>query len=304
MGKQEIKSSLLLFIAASIWGVAFVAQSLGMEYMGPFTFNGARFLLGGIVLLPFAYFRLKKKHVFQYSQGGDRQVQRSGSGLLIPGGFACGVAIFVASTFQQIGMQYTTVGKAGFITALYIVIVPVISIFLGKKYPLTVWFGVLLAAVGFYFLSISGNISISIGDILIGLCAISFSIHILIIDYLASKTDGVALSCIQFLFSGVVSTILAIILETPTVTALVKGGLPVLYAGILSCGVAYTLQILGQAGLAPAAATLILSLESVISVLAGWIILKEILTVRQIFGCILVFVAVVMVQLFMGGQSE
>ena len=295
MGKQEIKSSLLLLIAASIWGVAFVAQSVGMEYMGPFTFNGARFFLGGIVLLPFAFFRLRKR---KKQESGDKR------NYLLLGGPVCGVAIFVASAFQQVGMQYTTVGKAGFITALYIVIVPVISIFLGKKYPLTVWLGVLLAAVGFYFLSISGNFDISFGDILIALCAISFSVHILIIDYLAPKTDGVALSCVQFLFSGIVSTILAIFFETPTLTALIKGGLPVIYAGILSCGVAYTLQIIGQARLAPTVATLILSLESVISVLAGWIILKEALTARQIFGCVLVFIAVVMVQLFMGGRNE
>ena len=294
MSKQEIKSSLLLFTAASIWGVAFVAQSIGMEYMGPFTFNGARFLLGGIVLLPFALFRLKRE------KDRGREADKK---LMLSGGLACGIAIFVASTFQQIGMQYTTVGKAGFITALYIVIVPLISIFLGKRYSYIVWFGVFLAAIGFYFLSISGNISISVGDILIMFCAISFSVHILIIDYLAPKMDGVALSCMQFLFSGVVSWILAVILETPSLQGIIKGGIPVLYAGIFSCGVAYTLQIIGQTKVAPATATLILSLESVISVLAGWVILKEALTGRQVLGCILVFAAVILVQLFMDEKA-
>lgn len=293
MKKSEPFSMFFLFLAAFIWGVAFVAQSVGMEFVGPFTFNGARFLLGGVVLLPFALLRQRKREEKQQNPLEKRKQRR----VTLLGGLCCGIAIFIASTFQQVGMQDTTVGKAGFITALYIVIVPFLGLFLGKKVAPLLWFSALLAIIGFYFLCITEGFIFQKGDMLIFLCAVTFSFHILIIDHFAPKADGVALSCIQFLFSGAVSAIIAIFKEEITLVSLGQAALPIAYAGIFSCGVAYTLQILGQAKVKPTLASLILSLEAVISVLAGWLFLQERLTLRQIAGCSLVFFAVLLAQL-------
>lgn len=297
MKTKELKSIVLLSLAAFIWGVAFVAQSMGMEHVGPFTFNGCRFLVGGLVLTPFAILRDKKKKQSEEFQRKSEEEQRKSGKITITGGLCCGVAIFVASTLQQVGMQYTTVGKAGFITALYIVIVPILGIFMRKRVPISVWTGAMLAAVGFYFLCITESFSVNAGDVLVFLCAVCFSFHIMIIDYFAPKADGVALSCIQFWFSGIVSMIIALMMETLAWGNILQAAGPILYAGVFSCGVAYTLQIIGQANINPTIASLILSLEAVISVLAGWVILKEMLTVRQGFGCVLVFVAVILAQL-------
>ena len=297
MKKTELGSAALLFLAAFIWGVAFVAQSVGMDYVGPFTFNGCRFLIGGLVLTPFALIRDRQHEKSASFQKLSREEQKKYKRTTLIGGLCCGVAICIASSFQQAGMQYTSVGKAGFITALYIVLVPVFGIFLKRKVTPIIWMGVFLAAIGFYFLCITESFSINYGDLLVFICAICFTFHILIIDYFAPKADGVALSCIQFWFSGIVCMGIAILNESPNVTAIIQAAVPILYAGVLSCGVAYTLQIIGQKHMKPAVASLILSLESVISVLAGWVILKEVLTGRQFLGCALVFAAVVMAQL-------
>lgn len=297
MKNKEVSSAILLFLAAFIWGVAFVAQSVGMDYVGPFTFNGCRFLIGGLVLTPFAFIREKKyrnSNVYKSMTVGE---QKKHGKITLLGGLCCGVAICIASSFQQAGMLYTSVGKAGFITALYIVLVPVMGVFLKKKVSPIVWIGVVLAAVGFYFLCITESFSINYGDVLLFLCAVCFTFHILIIDYFAPKADGVALSCIQFWFSGIVCISIAIFKELPEISAIVAAAVPILYAGVMSCGVAYTLQIIGQKHMKPAVASLILSLESVISVLAGWVILQEVLTKRQLLGCVLVFSAVVLAQL-------
>ena len=288
MKNMKIGSSLLLFFAACIWGFAFVAQSVGMDYMGPFTLNGARFLIGGTVLLPFVYVRISKK---------KNTPEEIPPVLTIKGGICCGLAICAASLFQQIGIQYTTVGKAGFITTLYIIIVPVFGLFLHKKVPGKVWFAAVLAAVGMYLLCITENFSIGRGDAMVFVCAILFSIHILVIDYFSPKTDGVALSCLQFFTAGVICSVGALLLEHPTWEQLAAGALPILYAGIMSCGVAYTLQIIGQRDLDPTIASLILSMESVVSVLAGWMLLGQALTVKELAGCALVFAAVILVQL-------
>lgn len=294
MKTRDVKSSILLFLAAFIWGVAFVAQSVGMDYVGPMTFNGSRFLLGGTVLLPLIYYRKKtgqeKKPDSPQEAGALRRTT-------LIGGLCCGLAICISSCLQQYGIQYTTVGKAGFITALYIVIVPVLGIFLGKKAGPLVWVGAVAATAGFYLLCITESFQINRGDILVFFCAIGFSFHILIIDHFAPKADGVKLSCIQFYVSGILCTIAAVILEKPSLSGLMDGAVPILYAGIFSCGVAYTLQIMGQAKVQPTVASMILSLESVISVLAGWVILGETLTGRQFVGCILVFAAVLLAQL-------
>ena len=297
MKNKEVSSAILLFLAAFIWGVAFVAQSVGMDYVGPFTFNGCRFLIGGLVLTPFALVREKKYKMNNGYQSLTVEEQKKHKKITLVGGLCCGVAICVASSFQQAGMLYTSVGKAGFITALYIVLVPVMGIFLKKKVAPIVWFGVVLAAIGFYFLCITESFSINYGDMLLFVCAICFTFHILIIDYFAPKADGVALSCIQFWFSGIVCMGIAILKEAPDFVAIFQAAIPILYAGVMSCGVAYTLQIIGQKHMKPTVASLILSLESVISVLAGWVILHEVLTGRQLLGCILVFGAVILAQL-------
>ena len=296
MKNLKMGSAALLFLAAFIWGVAFVAQSMGMEYVGPFTFNGSRFLLGGLVLTPFAIARnraYESQEEFQRLSEKKKKMHRKTT---LIGGLCCGIAICIASSFQQVGMLYTSVGKAGFITALYIILVPVLGIFLKKKVAPMVWVGIILAAMGTYLLCITESFFINQGDLLIFACAVCFSFHILIIDYFAPKADGVALSCIQFWFSGIVSMGIALLSESPNLAAIFQAKGPILYAGVMSCGVAYTLQILGQKNMKPAIASLILSLESVISVLAGWMILNEVLTSRQLWGCGLVFVAVILAQ--------
>lgn len=297
MKRTELGSAVLLFLAALIWGVAFVAQSVGMEYVGPFTFNGSRFLLGGLVLTPVALIREVRYRKGKAYQSLSAKEKKTYGATTLLGGLCCGIAIFVASSFQQIGMQYTSVGKAGFITALYIVLVPILGIFLKKKVAPVVWLGVVLGAIGSYFLCITESFTINSGDLLIFACAVCFSFHILIIDYFAPKADGVSLSCLQFWFSGIVSMVIAFLSESPEMDAILQAAGPILYAGIMSCGVAYTLQILGQKRMNPAIASLILSLESVVSVLAGWLFLQEMMTKRQLIGCALVFGAVILAQI-------
>ena len=214
------------------------------------------------------------------------------------GGVCCGALLFVASILQQIGIQYTTVGKSGFITAMYIVLVPIVSIFLKKKASVKIWSGVVLAVIGLYFLCMTaGSMSLQMGDVLTFFCAVTFSFHILVVDYFAPQIDGVKLSCIQFAVCAVLATVGMLVFETPTVAAVMSAWLPILYAGALSSGVAYTLQIIGQRGMNPTVASLLMSMESVISVIAGWAILGQALSTRELFGCVLMFAAIVLVQL-------
>ncbi len=289
MKRFSLKSSLLLFLAAFIWGIAFVAQSVGMDYMGPLSFNGARFLMGGTVLLPVVFFRRKKKK--------EKGIVPADLKTTITGGVCCGLALCSASLFQQYGIMYTTVGKAGFITTLYIILVPFFGIFLKKRITGRVWTGAVIAAAGMYLLCMSERLALSKGDTLVFVCAVLFSVHILIIDHFSEKADGVELSCIQFFTAGVIGSIGALIFEQPTLQAMADGIIPLAYAGILSCGVAYTFQVIGQKDMDPTIASLILSMESVFSVLAGFIILNEELSKRELSGCILVFTAVILVQL-------
>ena len=288
---MKIKNGIMLVLTAFIWGTAFVAQSVGMDYLGPFTFNGVRSLIGGVALLPCIW-------LFQKGKGkATEKPSRGARKELIAGGIACGLLLFAASSLQQIGIQYTTAGKAGFITAFYIVIVPVLGIFLHKKISGKVWGAVAIALAGLYFLCITEKFAVGKGDILIFLCALVFSIHILVIDYFSPKVDGVKMSCIQFFVCGIVSLPPMFFTETPKIGAIVEGWAPLLYAGVLSCGVAYTLQIIGQKNVNPAVASLILSLESCFSVLAGWMVLGEKLSMRESVGCVLMFAAIIMAQL-------
>ena len=282
------KSPLLLLLTATIWGVAFVAQSVGMDYVEPFTFNGLRNLLGALVLLPVIYGMSGKKAA---------AVEKKDTKTLWLGGVLCGLCLCVASSLQQIGIQYTTAGKAGFLTAMYIIMVPVFGLFLKKKCSPFVGISIVLATVGLYLLSIKEGFNIGKGDIYVILCAVVFSIHILVIDYFAPKCNGVKLSCIQFLVCGVLCSVIALVVEEPTISGILAAWLPIAYAGVMSCGVAYTLQIIGQKGMNPTVASLILSLESVISVLAGWLLLHQTLSAREIIGCAIMFAAIILAQL-------
>lgn len=293
----KVRNSFLLFLTAFIWGVAFVAQSVGMDHMGPFTFNGTRSLIGATVLLPLIAFRSHQERKSEDGSQDPERKKRSGRKTTIIGGICCGAALSAASMFQQYGIMYTTVGKAGFITALYIIIVPMMGLFFGKKVRNLVWVGAVIAAVGMYLLCVNEQAALNLGDILVFCGSVLFAVHILIIDYFSPKTDGVKLSCIQFYVAGILCTIGAFLFEEPSFAAILDGIIPILYAGVMSCGVAYTLQIIGQKNMDPTVASLILSLESVISVLAGWVLLGQALAVKEIIGCILVFAAVILVQL-------
>lgn len=297
---MKAKNAMMLTLAAFIWGTAFVAQSVGMDYIGPFTFNGVRNFVGAAALLPCIWFlnRLNKKEDAA-GEGRERDEKDCGQSRkdLIIGGISCGTALFVASSMQQIGIQYTTVGKAGFITACYIVIVPLLGIFLHKRIGWKVWTAVLLALVGLYFLCITEKLSIGRGDAIVFLCAVVFSVHIIVIDYFSPKVDGVKMSCIQFFVCGVLSLVPMFVFETPVLSEVLKSWGPILYTGVLSSGVGYTLQIVGQKNVNPTIASLLLSLESCFSVLAGWVILKQQLSAREALGCVLMFAAIILAQL-------
>ena len=274
MKKTDIKSPLLLFLAAFIWGVAFVAQSKAKDYsVEPFTFNAVRNIIGGLTLLPCIFFLGRR-------EPKEKKIEENPKTLLI-GGILCGTVLCIASNLQQIGINYTTVGKAGFITAMYIVLVPILGIFLKRRVGIKVWISVFLAVAGLYLLCMTEKLSLGKGDALVLLCALVFAIHILVIDHFSPKVDGVKLSCIQFLELG----------------AICSAWLPILYAGIFSSGVGYTLQVIGQKNMDPTVASLILSLESVISVLAGWVLLKQQLSGRELLGCVVMFAAIILAQL-------
>ena len=292
MQKSGLKNIVMLFLAALIWGFSFVAQSAGMNYVGPFTFNAVRCLIGALVLVPVAL-------LYKPEQAkGTRKT-------LLLGGISCGVFLGVATNLQQIGIMTTSVGKAGFLTALYIVLVPIAGLFFKKKCPVTVWFGVVCSFIGLYLLCINGgSFSLAMGDLLLLGCAVVFTGHILVIDYFAPKVNGVWMSCIQFLVAGIISAIPMVLTETPTWETIFAAKLPILYAGVMSCGVAYTLQILGQKNYNPTIAVLILSLESCFSVLGGFLILHETLAARELLGCALMFAAIILAQLPGGTKVE
>lgn len=291
-----MKNNLLLILTALIWGCAFVAQSVGMDYVGPFTFNAVRSIIGSIVLVPVIFLMdgLKKKSGM--SKEAIRR-ERGDTKTLLVGGICCGVVLAVASSLQQFGILFTTVGKAGFITAMYIVLVPILGIFLGRKLRPLIVLCVVIAVAGLYFLCMTENLSLGIGDLFVLLCAFVFSIHILVIDHFSPLVDGVRMSAIQFLTAGILCAVPMFLFEQPHIGEIVAAWMPVLYAGVMSCGVAYTLQILGQKNADPTVASLLLSLESVFSVLAGWVILGQSLSGKELFGCGLMFLAIVLAQM-------
>lgn len=292
---EGIRNSFLLLLTAIIWGSAFVAQSVGMDYVEPFTFTFARSILGGIVLLP-CVLLLKKIASRESAEARVKKIKITKSEWL--GGICCGIALFAASNFQQIGITHTTVGKAGFITALYVVIVPILGLFMKKRVSFLIWICVALSVVGLYLLCMpQGGFALAYGDLLVLICAVLFSFHIMIIDYFSPKGNGVVISCIQFFVCGVLSGIVMLFMEHPSFGNIMEAKWSILYAGVLSSGVAYTLQVVAQRGVNPTVASLILCLESVVAVLAGWMILGDKLTTRELIGCIFMFVAIVLAQL-------
>ncbi len=288
MNRFVIRQSLILLLTATIWGVAFVSQSVGMDYVGPFTFNGIRSLLGAAVLIPVIF--LLKKMREKEEKTEDRKT-------LFTGGICCGVILAVASSLQQFGIQYTTVGKAGFITAMYIILVPLFGFFLKKRVGLKVGISVVVAVAGLYLLCMTESLHPEAGDVLVFLCAIVFSFHIMVVDHFSPLVDGVKMSCVQFLTCGILCSVCMFLFEKPELSMILAAWKPILYAGVLSCGAGYTLQIIGQKGMNPTVASLIMSLESVISVLAGFVLLQEVLSARELLGCVLMFGAIILAQL-------
>jgi len=299
--RSSLKYSLLLLLAALIWGAAFVSQKAGMDYVGPFTYNGVRSILGGLVLLPVIPLldRLRARG------GGFRKGSRRN---ILVGGALCGVVLFFGSNLQQLGIALqdpaTNVGKAGFLTACYTVIVPVLGLFFKKRPPLSVWIGVGIAVLGFFSLCLMDGIltgtglGLGLSDLLLLLCAVVFSVHILVIDHFSPLADGVRMSCLQFLVCGALCLPFMLLWERPAVSDILACWLPIGYAGIMSCGVAYTLQVVAQKGVHPAVASLLLSLESVFSVLAGCALMPgSSLSLWEWIGCGLVFTAVILVEL-------
>jgi drug/metabolite transporter (DMT)-like permease len=297
---KKLQSDLMLLLTAIIWGSAFVAQKAG-AVLEPFTYNGIRMLIGGIVLIPVIFVLQKlngNKKDDTTKTEADLKLEKK---VLIIGGIVCGFVLFVASSLQQFGLYFDTdAGKAGFITSLYIVIVPVLGLFLKKKVRPIIWFCVALGAVGFYLLCIVGKtdqLTLQSGDFFVLLCSFAFSCHILVVDHFSPKCDGVKLSCIQFFVAGIAGLLCMAIFETPVLEDIIDCWLPILYCGVLSSGVAYTLQIIGQKNAEPTVASLIMSLESVFAVIFGVLLINETLTLYEGLGCIVIFIAVIISQL-------
>lgn len=296
MNKFVLRQSLLLFLAATIWGTAFVAQSVGMDYVQPFTFTAVRNMIGSLVLIPFIMFLQRSSSGGSAADNSDKA--QKGNKTLIIGGICCGIILCAASNLQQFGIRYTSVGKSGFITAMYIILVPVIGMFFKKKTGLKVWIAVFIAVIGLYLLCFTDKLtSVQPGDLMLLACAIAFSFHILVIDHFSPLVDGVKMSCIQFFTCSVLSSICMFIFEEPKIELIIAAWLPILYAGVMSSGIAFTLQVIGQKGLNPTVASLIMSLESVVSVIAGWAILHQVLSTRELIGCLVMFCAIILVQL-------
>lgn len=298
--KKTTRNQLLLVLTALIWGIAFVAQSEGGDSVGPYTFNCVRSLIGSAVLVPVIMLLDKLGLTSRKPHTKDEKK------LLWTGGICCGIILCLASNLQQLGIYFgTPAGKAGFLTACYIILVPILGIFLKKKCPLNVWIGVGLTVIGLYLLCINESFGLQISDILVLLCALTFSVHILVVDHFSPLVDGVRMSCIQFLISGLLSVIPMLFVDLRQVGfaawygsfGSVNAWIAILYAGVCSCGIAYTLQIVGQQGVNPTVASLLMSLESVFSVLAGWLLLNQKLSSKELLGCVFIFIAIVLAQI-------
>lgn len=294
MKYNQMRQVVFPILAAFIWGTAFVAQDLCADSIGAFAFNATRYFIAVLALLVVILISNKLK---KNKPTLTAQEKKAANKQLWLGGLCCGAALAIASNFQQAGLVAgTDAGKAGFITALYVVLVPVFGLFFKRKVSLPTWIAVVLSVVALYLLCIKGDFSLAPGDLLVLVCAVCFAVHILVIDHFTAYCDGVKLSCLQFLFAGIISTICMFIFEDVDFAAILSCALPLLYVGIFSCGVGYTLQILAQKDSNPTVVTILLSLESVFAVIAGAIILKQQMTVREYIGCAIMFAAVILAQ--------
>ena len=289
MKSQSVRADLLMLLAAAIWGFAFVAQREGMETMGPFLFNTARFFICTVFLFPIVWYLSNKNKTPTNKETSTKK-------LIIAGAIA-GLFLFMASSFQQVGIQYTTAGKAGFITGLYIFFVPIIEIFFGQRTGSGTWLGAFIAVIGLYLLSINDDFSIARGDLLQLICAVFFAAHILVVGYVAKRMDPLKLSLIQYFVSGVLSLFIAVAIEVITWQMIVDTAIPLLYAGIMSIGVGYTLQVVAQQHAKSSHAAIILGLEGAFAVLGGWLILDENLSTRGLIGCALMLAGMFLSQL-------
>ena len=302
MKHNQMRQVVFPILAAFIWGTAFVAQDVCADSMGAFTFNATRYFIAVLALLVLIVIMdATKKNTPQLTPEEKKASRKK----LWLGGFCCGTVLAIASNFQQAGLVAgTDAGKAGFITALYVVLVPVFGLFFRRKVSLPVWIAVALSVVSLYLLCIKGSFSLAPGDLLVLVCAVCFAVHILVIDHFTAFCDGVKLSCLQFLFAAVWSTLLALFFGNIDLQVLVDCALPLLYVGVFSCGVGYTLQILAQKGSNPTVVTILLSLESVFAVISGAIILHQNMSAREYLGCVLMFVAVILAQIPMPQKKK
>ena len=295
MKHNQVRQVLFPILAACIWGTAFVAQDLCADAIGAFTFNAARYFIAVLALLVVILISDKMKKDKPVLSPAEKKAANK---QLWIGGLCCGAALAIASNFQQAGLVAgTDAGKAGFITALYVVLVPVFGLFFKRKVNLPTWIAVMLSVVALYLLCIKGSFTLAPGDLLILVCAVCFAVHILVIDHFTATVDGVKLSCLQFLFACIISSVCMFIFEDVDMAAILSCVMPLLYVGIFSCGVGYTLQILAQKDSNPTVVTILLSLESVFAVIAGAIILKQQMSVREYIGCGVMYAAVILAQL-------
>lgn len=293
MTKTQLKANILLLLTAAIWGLAFVAQKVGAEHVGAFTYNGIRFALGSISLIPLILFLNKKKGENEKTKNNDRDSLK----LTVKAGIIAGCALFIATSLQQMGVMGTTAGKAGFITGLYMVIVPILGLFLKQKVNKSTWLGIVIAIIGLYLLSINEDFSISNGDLLVLIGSVGWAIHILLIDNFTKKIDPLKLSSVQFATCSILSLVMAIIFEDINMVGISGAMVSILYGGLLSVGVAYTLQVVAQKNAKPSHAAILLSMESVFGALGGAMFLGERIGARGLVGCILIFIAIIISQL-------
>jgi drug/metabolite transporter (DMT)-like permease len=296
MTSRELRANAILLVSAGIWGFAFVAQRIGMEYVGPFLFNGVRFALGCLTLVPVWYLTSRRR-------SGEQAAPPASGARLIGGGCLAGLALFAGSSFQQVGIVYTTAGKAGFITGLYVVLVPILGLLWKQRVGAGGWTGAALAIAGLYLLSVREGFRLDYGDLLVLISAFFWAVHVLLIGWLSRKLDVVALALIQFGVVSVLSTLVAVPFETISLAAVKQATIPILYGGIMSVGIGFTLQVVAQRHARPNVAAILLSLEAVFAALGGWMILGEVLPLRGIVGCALMFAGVVTSQLKKGDMQ-
>jgi drug/metabolite transporter (DMT)-like permease len=292
MKAGTVKSDALLLTTAIIWGFAFVAQRVGMDYVGPFTFNGIRFAIGSLSLLPLVLLSHGQR------TPSDNILPPAGLKTILLGGGALGLALFAGASLQQIGLVYTTAGKAGFITGLYVIIVPILGLIWRQQPKIGTWIGAFLAAIGLYFLSVTEQFTIALGDLLVLIGAFFWAAHVLIIGWLSPRINSIKLAFSQYLACAMLSLVVAVAFETISMQSISQAAIPILYGGLLSVGIAYTLQVIAQRDSHPAHAAILLSMEAVFAAIGGWLILDEVISARGLFGCGLMLAGMLLSQLW------